>query len=278
MNLHQVIRRNYGQNAVVELRHNENIDKKIVRFRNHRVFTLRCRDRGLTPPSLRLKCPINTQNARSIIEKAEKQLLCERLRVINNKLDGLNSENTESGFILNSRGYPDDLKQRISRHLVESREKEFQNVSARQKKKLDRLAEKQAKRDQKRNQNVSKHVDLDLSGAQLKRWVVNLSKYKTTAVQNKVLARGLNYAVSPETLDDPSITNEYIVACEKACWKLSKGDAAQLRAEVVGTIKSSKPPKSNVSEEERKALKTRRYKKKNQSSSSRLTKAEPRSS
>ena len=86
--------------------------------------------------------------------------------------------------------------------------------------------------------------------------MVNLSKYKTSDVQNKLLARGLNYAVSPESIvDDPSITNEYIVACEKVCWKLPKGEAAQLRAEVVGSIKSTKPPKPNVTAEERKAIK-----------------------
>jgi hypothetical protein len=142
MNLHQAIRRDYGQSAVIKLRENENIEKKIARFRNHRIFTLRCKDRGLTPPSLRLKCPINTQNARTIIQKAEKELLRERIRVINNKLDGLNRQKTVAESDLISRDYPSDVKQRISQHLAKSREKEFQNVSARQIKKLDRLAEK----------------------------------------------------------------------------------------------------------------------------------------
>ena len=138
MNLHQFIRRDYGQNAVIELRNKENIEKKISRFRNHRVFTLRCKDQGLTPPSLRLKCPINTHNARQIVQRAEKQLLRERIRVINHKLTDFNLQNTKGESDLISRDYPNNVQQRISRHLEKSRETEFQNVRARQQKKLDR--------------------------------------------------------------------------------------------------------------------------------------------
>ena len=65
----------------------------------------------------------------------------------------------------------------------------------------------------------------------------------------------MNFAVSPEKTNVPSITDDYIVACEKACWKLPKGEASALRAELVGTLKSSKAPKSNISKDERHAIK-----------------------
>ena len=61
--------------------------RKVSRHRNHLVFTLRCKDINVTPPSLSLKCPINTTNARRIVDKARKDLVRERIRVINNKLD-----------------------------------------------------------------------------------------------------------------------------------------------------------------------------------------------
>ena len=57
------------------------------------------------------------------------------------------------------------------------------------------------------------------------------------------------------TFREASVIDDYIVQCERACWKLPAGKAAQLRAEVVGTLKSAKPPKSNINTEERKALK-----------------------
>ncbi|XP_072041288.1 uncharacterized protein [Amphiura filiformis] len=47
---------------------------------------------------------------------------------------------------------------------------------------------------------------------------------------------------------------EYIVACESACKKLPWKEAQSLRAEVVGTLKSAKLPKSNITKEERVAL------------------------
>ena len=59
---------------------------KIARHRNHFVFSLRCRDDGITPPSLKIKCGMKTQNGRDIIKKDEKDLIRERIRLINNKL------------------------------------------------------------------------------------------------------------------------------------------------------------------------------------------------
>ena len=96
MNLFPVLREDYGKGTVKTLRECENIERKTSSYRNHRVFTLRCRDKGLTPPSLRLKCPINTQRAREIVRKAEKELLRERLRVINNKLEQLDRKKLKS--------------------------------------------------------------------------------------------------------------------------------------------------------------------------------------
>ena len=46
-----------------------------------------------------------------------------------------------------------------------------------------------------------------------------------------------------------------VLSCEKACWNLDKSEADQLRSEIVGTLKSAKPPTSNISKDERKAIK-----------------------
>jgi hypothetical protein len=47
---------------------------------------------------------------------------------------------------------------------------------------------------------------------------------------------------------------DYIVACETACNKLTPEEAQTLRAEVAGTLKSAKCPKSNITKDERVAL------------------------
>ena len=75
MKLFHNLREAYGQNVVKQVRQLEKLELNDARYRNHLVFTLRCRDSNIMPPSLRLKCPINTNNARTIVEKVRKQLV-----------------------------------------------------------------------------------------------------------------------------------------------------------------------------------------------------------
>jgi len=174
----------------------------------------------LIPTSLKLKCPINTKRAREIVNKAEKALLNERIRVVSNKIKTLEDDKTRINADLNSRDINKELSLEISRHVENSRENEFQIVRARHTRKLKDLAEKQRNSLSNHVNNNNSHTEVDLSGTQLKRWVKNLSQYKLTEAQNSVLARGLGYAVSPDNLKHSSIVDEHIVACEKACWKL----------------------------------------------------------
>ena len=70
MSLFKDLRSRYGQQTVKQLRDLENLEKKIARHRNHLTFTHRRKDNGITPTSLKIRCPINTVRARNIIEKA----------------------------------------------------------------------------------------------------------------------------------------------------------------------------------------------------------------
>ena len=92
MNLFNHIRQSYGQNTVKHLRDYENCEKKIQRHRNHLVFSLRCRDLNLTPSSIKLRCPVNTKKAKDIIKRAEKALIRERIRMVNNKIGSLKAK------------------------------------------------------------------------------------------------------------------------------------------------------------------------------------------
>ena len=81
--------------------------------------------------------------------------------------------------------------------------------------------------------------------------MVNISKHKLSKPETSLLAKGLNFAVAP--VEIPVI--ELVVAAEQACAKLPNSEATALRAEIVGAIKGSKPPKSNLTRDERQALK-----------------------
>ena len=61
----------------------------------------------------------------------------------------------------------------------------------------------------------------------------------------------MNYAVSPPDV----CAEEFVLATELACKNLPQADGIQLRAKVASVLKSSKPPKQNVTKEERQAIK-----------------------
>ena len=77
------------------------------------MYSLRCKELGLTPPSLKLKCPIYTAKAHGIIAKAQKDLLRERIRNINNKLNDFDGEKTAVKNDLKSALNPE-----VQRHLA----------------------------------------------------------------------------------------------------------------------------------------------------------------
>ena len=66
--------------------------------------------------------------------------------------------------------------------------------------------------------------------------MINKSEYNLTGAQTKLLGKGMNFAVSPQTND--AVMNDYIVATEVACAGLNNSEASQLRAEVVGALLS----------------------------------------
>ena len=95
-NLHRNIKEKYGQEAIQHLCLWEKRVIKASDFRNHRIFMLKCIGQNLMPVSIRLK-PLKSKhfisaNARRIIERAERQLMQERVRTINNTIQ-VNEEN-----------------------------------------------------------------------------------------------------------------------------------------------------------------------------------------
>ena len=71
-----------------------------------------------------------------------------------------------------------------------------------------------------------------------------------TQAQRSVLAKGPNYAVTPR--QPPNL--EYITAIEAACTKLSQQDAEELRADINRVLRSSHPPKPNLTKAQTSAL------------------------
>ena len=234
MNLFKNLRTNYGQGTIKIVRKAENTTCQIARHRNHLVFNLRCKGECVIPPSLRLKCPINSDKARNIVEKARKNLLQKRIRLTNQKISHLQDKKRRL-----AERFPSDVQQQLNARLTRVHESVRKQTKCRQQDKLASLISKSVK---------NKHSEPDLSGTQIKRWVVNLSKYKLKQDQTRpVLSKGLNFAITPHCIP----TNDILVATEMACKSLPTNEATQLRTEIVGAIKSSKVPKSNISRAEK---------------------------
>ena len=82
------------------------------------------------------------------------------------------------------------------------------------------------------------------------KWVINLSSKPLTPAQRSILAKGPNFAVTPR--HPPNL--EYITAIEAACTKLSQQDAEELRADINWVLRSSHPPKPNLTKAQTSAI------------------------
>ena len=79
---------------MLELSEMGNYYQEMADYRNHRRLMLKCIKASITPVSCKLKKPLSYKSSRSyqIIHKAEKQLLCECIRNINNILATLHKQ------------------------------------------------------------------------------------------------------------------------------------------------------------------------------------------
>ena len=86
-NIIHVLEKKYGKNSIGLFRNWEKMVGKVSDFKNHQRFLLRCLSQGVTPVSLKLKNLTRTKKGEGIIKRAEKQLLNERIRNINYKIE-----------------------------------------------------------------------------------------------------------------------------------------------------------------------------------------------
>jgi len=241
MNLFSEIKSKYGREAVKVVRDFETVAKKISRFRNHLVFSLRCLHSGIRPPSIQLRCPVNSKRAKAVIRNTERRLLNERIRVINGKLIALRADHSRAADTVKC-VFPGDLAEAVFTHVTNIQETEFQKTKGHHKKKFERLLEAK-----KKQEASTKEVITD---DQRDRWVINVSHTELNTHQKNVLAKGLNFAISPNTLPK----EDFVVAVEKACRAMEEEEAEDFRSEILGTLRSARCPQSNLTVQEQKAV------------------------
>ena len=85
--IHVKLSEEYGRENVKIFRRWEKYKRKMADFTNHRRFTLRCLSKGMVPVSICLTKNIRTPRGLQIIKRAERALMNERIRSINNTLN-----------------------------------------------------------------------------------------------------------------------------------------------------------------------------------------------
>ena len=91
-NIHLHIRSEYGIENDKIFWQWKKIKCKMVDFQNHRRFSLRCLSEDIIPVSIRLKSNIRTPKGYYVIKKAERALMNERIRSINNTINILSHQ------------------------------------------------------------------------------------------------------------------------------------------------------------------------------------------
>ena len=248
---------------------------KMAEFKNHRRFTLRCLSKGLIPTSIKLKTRVHTPKGNEILRKAERMLMNERVRSINNTINMLNRQADTCIDLLESILSQDVMKICIE-FINRTRERRHQKTMLRQTKKFEKLLEKTGGRsnnlrgsDGRNNIKGTSIIDettqtretteavitttvayIHNNNNNRTKWVHNLSKTPLTEAQEKALSRGPNFAI---TTKEPPVS-EYVSQIERVCLQLEKGKAEELRGEIKQILKKTQLPKPNITQEEAKAI------------------------
>ena len=93
----------------------------------------------------------------------------------------------------------------------------FDNIRSRQKAKFKLLQDK-LKPIQVKDEKITNVTQKEIDTTQSK-WVINISKHKLTPDESSLLKKGLNFAVTPDTIP----VKDYIIGIESACKYLGPG-------------------------------------------------------
>ena len=209
----------------------------VRRIRQQLWFNHHCKDLGLVPAGLRLKSPLNTQEAIQIVKATCRRLVrarindCHRRRnyykdKLQQRLDKLRQ------FI------PTDLLDTILTIADRRAKKTAEQHRTKTQLKLTRLQRTKDKRRQKPDDN----------------WVRNISSRPLDKTETRVLSYGLKHSVTPKRIPTEAIVSsvEAILSRQR---ELSESAKDNIRSRIASTIQSASLPDSNLTKDERQALK-----------------------
>ena len=236
-------------------------------------FSLRGLSKDLIPVSVRLKSNIKTPKGRQIIKKAERALLNERIRSMNNSIAMFTIQMDTCMNKLKD-NLDKEIMNECERFIKEKREIKHLRTFDCHISKFERLCHKKTGgyiknqhgertihvEDQPKTNQISNinNREMEIEEERTEQvnntkniWVKNLSKTPLTEAQERLLAHRPNFAIVPREL--PPVL-EYITAIERTCSQLQQGKVEELRGGIKAIIKKTLPSKPNITKEDHQAL------------------------
>ena len=197
-------------------------------FKNHRRFSLRCLSEDIIPVNIRLKSNIRTPKGHYIIRRAEKALLNERIRSINNTINMLNNQRDTGKTDLEKRIREESMEECQVFINIRKEARHFKSME-RQKQKIDRLCHKNSISKGGHSDMPGNHTTISMNTAsdspvhtnRANKWVINISSKPLTKAHETLLAHGPNFAIVPRSQP----VTEYVAVIEHACSRLQQGEA-----------------------------------------------------
>ena len=206
--IHMNLATEYGRENVKIFRRWEKLERKMADFANHRRFTLRCLSKGLVPVSICLTKNIRTPKGLQIVKRAERALMNERIRSINNTLNMVRCLRdtciNQLREVLN-----DTWMDKCIEYIEVGREHQHLKTLERQKLKFERLLAKEKVRegdcitlhgghDGYYSNHTKQNNETQQSIRRENIWVKNLSSTPLTEAEEKATFRRTKLCHSPQ--------------------------------------------------------------------------------
>ena len=209
----------------------------VRRIRQQLWFNHRCKDHGLVPAGLKLKSPLNTQEAIQIVTSTCRRLVQARINDCHRRLNYCNNKLQQQ---------LDKLKQLLPTNLLDTvmtiagrrADKTTDRVRTEQERKLTRLQRNKDKKGPKTDEN----------------WVRNISSRPLDKTETHVLSYGLKHSVTPKRIATESIVSS-IEAVLSRQRDISESAKDNIRSRIASTVQSASIPDNNLTKDEQQALK-----------------------
>ena len=209
----------------------------VRRIRQQLWFNHRCKDLGLVPRGLRLKSPLNTQEAIQIVKATCRRLIRARINDCHRRLSYYNNK-LQHRLDKLKQLLPTSLLSTIQTIADKRADKTTEKHRAKTKLKLTRLQDTKNAKRRKPDEN----------------WVRNISSRPLDETETQVLSYGLKHSVTPKQIPTEAVVSS-VEAVLSRQHELSESTKDNIRSRVTSTLQSASLPNSNLTTDEQRALK-----------------------